>query len=73
MKILNSEEEFNHYKSQLQLLTTWRTLDSGTPDKYPCIVTTREDRDDNGPNYFVHDFVYSAGKCDCGIEKWEFD
>ncbi len=74
MKILNSEEEWKVYSEKLhRSKTDWRTLDNGKPERFPCIVHTHIEYDNNGPDYFMHDFVYSAGKCDCGIEKWKFD
>ena len=73
MRVIKSKEEWKKYSETLHSITTWRTLDNGEPDKYPCIVSTYTEYHDDGPNYFIHDFAYSEGKCECGNEKWEFD
>jgi hypothetical protein len=71
MKELTSKQDFHWYKCELDVKAKYLHEHHGTPDRYPCKVSSEWYDNPNGPYTYYHTFIYTQEvTCDhCGARK----
>jgi len=74
MKYLGSKSDFEWYLKRLDAEQRYEHRHNGSPEKYPCIVSSDWWDDPNGPYTYDHTFKYKEKICceACGHQSEKF-